>query len=103
MATWIVLSILGVPYALALGLVVGFFDFIPLVGATLGAVVVALATLPVGFPTATIIWIAFIIVWQWVEDYVVQPLVYGRALHVNPLSARGLKAPSTGADEGPAR
>ncbi|MGO9898152.1 MAG: AI-2E family transporter, partial [Solirubrobacteraceae bacterium] len=29
-ATWIVLSILGVPYALALGLVVGFFDFIPL-------------------------------------------------------------------------
>ena len=31
-------------YALALGLVVGFFDFIPLVGATLDAIVVALAT-----------------------------------------------------------
>ena len=77
-ATWIVLTILGVPYALALGLVVGFFDFIPLVGATLGAIVVALATLPVSFPTATIVWIAFIIVWQRVEDYVVQPLVYGR-------------------------
>jgi predicted PurR-regulated permease PerM len=59
-ATWIVFSIVGVPYALALGLVVGFFDFIPLVGATLGAIVVALATLPVGFPTATIVWIAFI-------------------------------------------
>ena len=43
-ATWIVLSLLGVPYALALGLVVGFFDLIPLVGATLGAIVVALAT-----------------------------------------------------------
>jgi predicted PurR-regulated permease PerM len=84
-ATWIVLTILGVPYALALGLVVGFFDFVPLIGATLGAVVVALATLPVSFPTATIIWIAFIIVWQRVEDYVVQPLVYGRAVHVNPL------------------
>ncbi len=84
-ATWIVLSVLGVPYALALGLVVGFFDFIPLVGATLGAIVVALATLPVSFPTATIVWIAFIIVWQRVEDYVVQPLVYGRAVNVNPL------------------
>ena len=84
-ATWIVLTILGVPYALALGLVVGFFDFIPLVGATLGASVVALATLPVSFPTATIVWIAFIIVWQRVEDYVVQPLVYGRAVNVNPL------------------
>ena len=84
-ATWIVLSILGVPYALALGLVVGFFDFIPLVGATIGAIVVALATVPVSFPTATIVWIAFIVVWQRIEDYVVQPLVYGRSVHVNPL------------------
>jgi predicted PurR-regulated permease PerM len=84
-ATWIVLSILGVPYALALGLVVGFFDFIPLVGATLGAIVVALATVTVSFPTATIVWIVFIIVWQRFEDYVVQPLVYGKAVHVNPL------------------
>jgi len=85
LATWIVLSILGVPYALSLGLVVGFFDLIPLVGATLGAIVVVLATVTVNFPLATIVWIAFIIVWQRVEDYVVQPLVYGRALRVNPL------------------
>jgi predicted PurR-regulated permease PerM len=84
-ATWIVLSILGVPYALSLGFVVGFFDLIPLVGATLGAIVVALATLTVSFPTATIVWVAFIIVWQRFEDYVVQPLVYGRALRVNPI------------------
>jgi predicted PurR-regulated permease PerM len=84
-ATWIVLSILGVPYALALGFVVGFFDLIPLIGATLGAIIVALATVPVSFPTATIVWIVFIIVWQRFEDYVVQPLVYGRALKVNPL------------------
>jgi predicted PurR-regulated permease PerM len=85
LVTWIVLSILGVPYALSLGLVVGFFDLLPLVGATLGAIVVALATVPVNFPIATIVWIAFIIVWQRIEDYVVQPLVYGRALNVNPI------------------
>jgi predicted PurR-regulated permease PerM len=84
-ATWIVLSALGVPYALALGFVVGFFDLIPLVGATLGAIVVALATLTVDFPIATIVWIVFIIIWQRFEDYVVQPLVYGKALHVNPI------------------
>lgn len=83
--TWIVLSVLGVPYALSLGIVVGFFDLLPLVGATLGAIVVALATVTVDFPVATIIWIAFIIVWQRIEDYVVQPVVYGRALHVNPI------------------
>ena len=86
LATWIVLTILSVLYALALGLVVGFFDFIPLVGATLGAIVVALATLTGELSDATtIVWIAFIIVWQRVEDYVVQPLVYGRAVNVNPL------------------
>jgi predicted PurR-regulated permease PerM len=85
LATWIVLSILGVPYALSLGILVGFFDLIPLVGATLGAIFVAVATVPVGFPTATIVWVAFIIVWQRFEDYVVQPLVYGRTLKVNPI------------------
>ena len=56
-ATWIVLSILGVPYALSLGFVVGFFDLIPLVGATLGAIVVGFATLTVSFPVATIVWV----------------------------------------------
>jgi predicted PurR-regulated permease PerM len=65
--------------------VVGFFDLIPLVGATLGAIVVAIATLTVSFPTATIVWIVFILVWQRFEDYVVQPRVYGKALHVNPI------------------
>ena len=84
-ATWIVLSILGVPYALSLGFVVGFFDLIPLVGATLGAIVVGFATLTVSFPTATIVWVAFIIVWQRFEDYVVQPAVYGKALQVDPI------------------
>ncbi len=84
-ATWIVLLILGVPYPLSLGFVVGFFDLIPLVGATVGAIFVALATLTVSFPTATIVWIVFIVVWQRFEDYVVQPAVYGRALRVNPI------------------
>jgi len=84
-ATWIVLSLLGVPYALSLGFVVGFFDLLPLIGATLGAIVVALATVTVNFPVATLVWIGFIVVWQRFEDYVVQPLVYRRALHVNPI------------------
>ena len=57
---------------------------IPLVGTTIGAIVVALATVPVSFPTATIVCIAFIIVWQRPGGYVVQPLVYGRAVNVNP-------------------
>jgi len=85
LATWLVLAILGVPYALSLAIVVGFFDLIPLVGATIGAIAVALATLTVDFPTATIVWVAFVIVYQRFENYLVQPLVYGRAVDVNPL------------------
>jgi predicted PurR-regulated permease PerM len=84
-STWLVLTILGVPYALSLGIVVGFFDLIPLVGATIGAILVAVATVTVDFPTATIVWVAFVIVYQRFENYLVQPLVYGRALDVNPL------------------
>ena len=84
-ATWLVLSILGVPYALALGVVIGFFDLIPLVGATIGAIVVALATVTVDFPTATIVWVVFVVVYQRFENDVVQPLVYGRALDVDPI------------------
>jgi hypothetical protein len=39
-ATWIVLTILGVPCSLVLGLVVGLFDLRPLIAATLGAIVI---------------------------------------------------------------
>ena len=85
LATWIVLTILGVPYALSLGFVIGFFDLIPLVGATIGAIIVGFATVTVSFPVATIVWVVFIVLWQRFEDYVVQPLVYGRALRVNPI------------------
>jgi predicted PurR-regulated permease PerM len=46
---------------------------------------VAIATLTVSFPIATLAWLAFIVIWQRFEDYVVQPAVYGRALNVNPI------------------
>ena len=37
----------------------------------------ALATLTVDFPTATIVWIAFVFLYQRFENYLVQPVVYG--------------------------
>src|SRR3954469_9447667 len=85
LSTWLVLTVLGVPYALSLGIVVGFFDLIPLVGATLGAIIVGLATATVDFPTATIIWVVFVVLYQRFENYIVQPLVYGRTLDINPI------------------
>jgi predicted PurR-regulated permease PerM len=77
--TFIVLTVLGVPYSLALAVVVGVLDLIPLVGATLGGVLVAMVTLFSDFPVNTIVWAVFAIVYQQFENYVVQPRIQSRA------------------------
>jgi predicted PurR-regulated permease PerM len=83
-ASTLVLLGLGVQYAVALGLVVGILDLIPLAGATIAAVVVS----TVGFldsTTAGIVLIIFFVIYQQVENHVLQPLVYGRTVQLSPL------------------
>ncbi len=82
---WIVLEILGVPYALPLAVVVFILDLVPLVGATLGAIIVGIVTLFSDFPTDTIIWAVWSIVYQQVENTVIQPRIQARAVAVHPL------------------
>jgi predicted PurR-regulated permease PerM len=82
--SFIVLTILGVPFAAPLALVVFFFDLIPLVGATLAAVLVAIVTLFVNFPVALIVWVIYSIAYQQVENYVIQPQIQRRAVAVEP-------------------
>jgi predicted PurR-regulated permease PerM len=81
---FIVLTILGVPFAAPLALLVFFFDLIPLVGATLAAVLVAIVTLFVNFPVALIIWVVYAIAYQQIENYVIQPQIQKRAVEVDP-------------------
>ncbi|MEV4475035.1 AI-2E family transporter [Nonomuraea sp. NPDC049504] len=80
---WIFLSIIGVQYALALALVVALTDLIPLVGATIGAVIVTgvalLDSLPAGIACAI-----FFVVYQQVENYFVYPRVMKRSVDVTP-------------------
>jgi predicted PurR-regulated permease PerM len=78
------LEILGVPSPLPLAVVIALLDLIPLVGATLGAVIVGGVTLFVDFPTTTIIWAIFAIVYQQFENYVVQPRIQSRAASLDP-------------------
>jgi predicted PurR-regulated permease PerM len=78
------LVILGVPSPLPLALIIALLDLIPLVGATLGAVVVGVVTLFVDFPTTTIIWAVFAIAYQQFENYVVQPRIQSRAVALDP-------------------
>jgi len=84
--SFVVLALLGIPYAGLIALFVGLADLIPLVGATLGATVAVLA----GFVqslTAGIILIVFFVVYQQLENHVLQPVIFSRTVALNPLTA----------------
>jgi predicted PurR-regulated permease PerM len=84
-AAWLMLFILGVPYAEVLGLFVGFADLIPLVGATLGAIPTIgfafLYSVPAGIITTI-----FFIVYQQFENHVLQVAIMSRTVKLNPLA-----------------
>ncbi|CAB4938227.1 unannotated protein [freshwater metagenome] len=82
--SFIVLSILGVPFAGALALIVAVFDLLPMVGALIAAILVGILTLFSDFPTATIIWAIFAIAYQQFENYVIQPQIQKRAVELEP-------------------
>ena len=80
----IVLLALGVPFAVALGLLVAILDLIPLAGATIaGIIVVAISFLH--SITAGIVMLAFVILYQQAENHILQPLIYGRTVQLSPL------------------
>jgi predicted PurR-regulated permease PerM len=83
-ATYIVLSILGVPFSGPLALIAGLFSLIPLVGATIAAVLIGLVTVFEDFPTTTIIWVIWAIAYQQFENHVIQPQVQKRTVNVQP-------------------
>lgn len=84
-ATFIFLTILGVPFSGVLGLWVGFAALIPLVGATLGAIptvmVAFLHSTPAGIAT-----VIFYVAYQQVENNFLQPTVMSRTVKLNPLA-----------------
>jgi predicted PurR-regulated permease PerM len=83
--TFGVLAVLHIPFAGLIALFVGIADLIPLVGATLGAVAAVLA----GFThsvTAGIIVLVFFVVYQQLENHLLQPLIFARTVRLNPLA-----------------
>jgi len=83
-ATYIVLTILGVPFRGPLALIAGLFSLIPLVGATIAAVLIGLVTVFEDFPTITIIWTIWAIAYQQFENHLIQPQVQKRTVNVQP-------------------
>ena len=82
---FIVLEILGVPFAAPLAVLAGLASLIPLVGATVAAIVIGLVTLFNDFPTDTIIWAVWAIIYQQLENNLIQPQVQRRTVQVQPI------------------
>jgi predicted PurR-regulated permease PerM len=82
--TFVVLLILGMPYAAPLALLVAVLDLIPLVGATLGGALLVIVGLFVE-PWKAVVLLIFVLVYQQVESNFLQPLVYSQAVQLNGL------------------
>jgi predicted PurR-regulated permease PerM len=72
---------LGIPYALFLGLLVAFLDLVPIVGSTVGGIIVSLVALTVSLPVA-IATAIFYIVYRQLEDYLLTPRIMLRTVAV---------------------
>lgn len=69
-------------YALALAVMVALFAFIPLVGASLSMILVALVALSTLGPWAALATIVYFLIYQQFEAYVIQPRVMRRQVNV---------------------
>ncbi len=81
LSSYIFLLVLGLPYALALAVLIAILDLVPLVGATVGAVAVS----AIAFTQSTVVGVScivFYIAYQQLENYVVYPRVMRRAVDV---------------------
>lgn len=85
LGTFVWLYAFGVPYPLLLGIFVGLFDLIPVVGSTIAGVVVAAVALTVSLPVC-IATIVFFIVFRLGEDYLLVPKIIGRVVQVPALT-----------------
>src|SRR5690606_12193583 len=79
--SWVMMQVLGIPYPEMLAVLVGLLGLIPMVGATLGAVVVALAALSVS-PTTALIVVVYYVIYQQFENYVIVPNIMRRTVSV---------------------
>ena len=82
--TYIVLTILGVPFAAPLAVIAALFSLVPLVGATIAAVLIGVVTVFNDFPTDTVIWVIWAIVYQQIENNLIQPQIQKRTVNVHP-------------------
>ena len=84
-ALYVVLIVLGMPYAVVLALIVAVLDLIPQIGATMGGALLVVAGLFVD-PWKSVMLLAYFIIYQLVENHILTPVVYSRTIKLHPLA-----------------
>ena len=77
--------VLGVPYALTLGVIVAIGDLVPLVGATIASIIVVATAYFTQGNTAAVIVFVVVMVYQQIENHVIQPIVYRHTVQIPSL------------------
>lgn len=86
LSTFVFALIIDLPYPFALAVAVAVCDLIPQIGATIGAVVVTIVGLADSL-TIGIVTLAFFIVYQQIENYLIYPRVMRRSVKVSDVAA----------------
>jgi predicted PurR-regulated permease PerM len=76
--------LLGSSYALALGLIAGFLDLIPNIGATIAGFILVPTLWAEEGVTAAVIMLVVILVYQQIENNLLGPTIYGKAVNISP-------------------
>ncbi len=79
--SWVMMTIVGIPYPAVLAVAVGFLGLVPMVGASLGATVVSVVAF-FDDPGKALIAIIYYVVYQQIENYVVMPRIMSRTISV---------------------
>ena len=76
-------ALCGAPSPVVLAVIVGLFDLIPQIGSTIAAVIVVTVTLIASGPVPALVMLVTILVYQQVENYLIQPAVMRQAVELS--------------------
>ena len=82
--TSIALFLIGIPYALPLGLLIAVFGIIPMIGGLIGAAIIIIVSFLYGGVGAGIIVLGFFIIYSTIENYILQPIIFKKAVKISP-------------------
>ena len=83
--TSIAMSILGVKYAVVLGIMIGLFNMIPYFGAIIAVIVATIITIITGGLTQAIWMIVIVTILQQIDANIINPKIVGESLKISPL------------------